>query len=116
MFLLGSSPKAADMHFVSCWADGAECHPIGLVELWPGQLGLEKLRQGLGRKAVGESVAGGVALRRPSAVSSCKASLSIRTAADGFCMRSRKFASAIRMQARNSVRSRPPCGAAAHTV
>src|SRR5882724_819432 len=56
------------------------------------------------------------ALRTPSALTCAKASLQSRTAAWGLRIRSFRLASAIWMQARNRLRSRPPCGAAAHTA
>src|ERR1700676_1951557 len=56
------------------------------------------------------------ALRAPSALTCVSASPQSRAAALGFCIRSLKLALAIWMQARSRIRSRPPCGAAAHTA
>src|SRR6478735_11669907 len=57
MFWIRSSLKRRNMHFVSSSADGPEGHPIGLVEKWPLQFGLNERCQRRDREAVGKPVA-----------------------------------------------------------
>jgi hypothetical protein len=108
-----SRPKCQKIwHFVSY---PAELHPIRLGQQRQREFGPEQRRQCRDRKSVGKPVPAGDRFAQTKRIELSRR-LSQQAAACGFNIRSRRLALAIWMQARSKIRSRPPCGAAAHTA